>query len=86
MAIPAQAYNEIVNKANSGNIDGQVKSPPTYWIDTTFGMRGYFAVMMWDGMGFDEPWETGIGSYETAEQAAIEAREWAEAEGLECRA
>ena len=85
MAIPAGAYVEIKSKADAGTIDGQQKKP-TYWVETTQGMRGYFAVMLWDGMGFAEPWDSGIGSYATASEAAVEAREWAEAEGIEFRA
>jgi hypothetical protein len=83
MAIPAAAYMKIANDAQNGRIEGQTKSPPNYWITVTSGMRGYFAVMLWDGMGFEEPWETGMGSYDTPEQAAIEAKQWAEAEGIE---
>jgi hypothetical protein len=85
MAIPAAAYMQIAADAQAGKIDGQKKAPPTYWIEVTSGMRGFFAVMLWDGMGFAEPWETGMGSYDTAEKAAVEARMWAEAEGVEFR-
>jgi hypothetical protein len=84
MAIPAKAYMEIKSKADAGTLDGQVKKP-TYWITTTSGMSGFFAVMMWDGMGFDEPWETGIGRYKTSAPAVTEGKQWAEAEGLEFR-
>jgi hypothetical protein len=48
------------------------------YITVTSGIRGYFAVMIDNG----EPHSTGIGSYETPEIAATEARSWAEAEGL----
>lgn len=48
-------------------------------ISVTSGLRGYFAVM-WDE---DGPIRSGIGSYDTAEEAAVEAREWALAEELE---
>jgi hypothetical protein len=48
-------------------------------ISVTSGMSGYFAVM-WDN---DGAIQTGIGRYATAEEAAVEAREWAEAEELE---
>jgi hypothetical protein len=85
MTIPAAAYVEISRKALCGEIDGQKKSPPVYWVEVTSGMRGFFAVLLWDGMGFPEPWETGIGSYKTAAQAAVEAQQWAEAEGIEFR-
>lgn len=60
------------------------------FISVTQGLSGYFAVlMMWttqdDGCGY-EPWNTGIGRYATREEAVREAREWAEAEGLEYKA
>lgn len=59
---------------------------PSY-VSVTSGMRGFFAVLLtWDAEGrFYEPWNTGIGSYESSEEAAVEARQWAEAEGLEYR-
>jgi hypothetical protein len=85
MAIPAGAYMKIASDAQQGKLDGQVKSPPTYWVMTTQGMSGFFAVMMWDGMGFDEPWETGFGRYKKSSQAVAEAKQWAEVEGLEFR-
>jgi len=85
MAIPAGAYVQILNDAHAGKIDGQVERSPTYWIEVTKGGSGYFAVMLWDGMGFPEPWETGIGRYETAAQAESEAENWAEAEGVSFR-
>lgn len=84
MTIPAQAYVEILGKAHRGEIEGQVKKPE-YWIEVTKGMRGWFAVLVWDGMGFPEPWESGFGSYATKEEAAVEAQQWAEAEGVEYR-
>jgi len=85
MAIPAAAYMQIAADAQAGKIDGQTKAPPTYWIEVTSGMRGFFAVMLWDGMGFAEPWQTSESSFETAGQAAVDARIWAEAEGVEFR-
>lgn len=62
-------------------------SPPRkpYYITITSGMRGWFAVMIDDNDGFPEPVQTGIGSYKTSEGAMREAREWAEAEGLEAK-
>lgn len=58
------------------------------FITVTHGMSGYFAVHMWwnntgeGGLpGFWEPYNTGIGRYRTKEEAAVEAKEWAEAEG-----
>lgn len=48
------------------------------------GMAGWFAVlMMWNKEGFYEPGNTGFGRYKTREEALDEARDWAEAEGLE---
>jgi hypothetical protein len=35
--------------------------------------------------GFWEPCNTGFGSYATKEEASVEAKEWAEAEGIEYR-
>lgn len=53
------------------------------FVTVTYGLRGYFAVLMWwNPDGFWEPWQSGIGSYVTAEDAAKEGREWAEAEGV----
>ena len=48
------------------------------------GMSGWFAALMvWNKEGFYEPWNTGFGRYKTREEAVAEARDWAEAEGLE---
>ncbi len=64
---------------------------PAPYITTTSGLRGFFAVMMhWnndDGgvSGFWEPYQTGIGSYKTSAEAAVEGRDWAMAEELEFR-
>jgi hypothetical protein len=55
------------------------------YITVTEGMSGHFAVMLsWnpDMGGFWEPYQTGIGRYREREEAAAEAREWAEADGL----
>ena len=46
-------------------------------IGVTSGLRGYFAVL-YDEAG---PITSGIGSYETPEAAAEEARDWAVSEG-----
>ncbi len=49
---------------------------------------GWKAVQLWwnpDMGGFWEPWETGVGAYATWQEAADEARTWAEDEGLEYR-
>ena len=54
-------------------------------------ITGWTAVQLWwndedkDLGGFWEPWNTGVGKYETKERAMIEAKEWAEAEEMECR-
>lgn len=56
------------------------------FVTTTKGMRGYFAVQVWwnpDLGGFWEPWQSGIGSYATQREAEVDARAWAESEGLE---
>lgn len=63
-----------------------MKHPP--YITISQGMAGWFAVMLaWnpDMGGFYEPWETGVGRYDTPESAAHEGVEWAEAEGVEYR-
>lgn len=46
---------------------------PYEFVGITSGMRGYFAVHYDE----DGPIQTGIGSYETPEEAAQEAYEWA---------
>lgn len=54
-------------------------------ITTTYGLRGWFAVCLWwnpEMDGFAEPWQSGIGSYGTQEEAAIEGRQWADTEEL----
>lgn len=58
------------------------------YVTSTKGMRGWFAVLMWwcpEEGGFWEPWQTGIGSYTTQEEAEVEARQWAEAEEVAFR-
>lgn len=65
-----------------------LKEPPAdrkSYVTTTEGMSGHFAVILWwnpDMGGFWEPWNTGIGRYKTAPEAAQEAKEIAEMEGL----
>ena len=57
-------------------------------VTVTHGLRGYFAVLLWwnpEYGGFWEPWESGIGSYTTKSAAEEEAKDWAEAEGVEYR-
>ncbi|WP_316207472.1 hypothetical protein [Bradyrhizobium sp. SZCCHNR3118] len=55
------------------------------YVTVTSGMRGFFAVLIDESAGFPEPVQTGMGSYQTAAGAAIEAKDWARAEGLEFR-
>lgn len=55
------------------------------FITVNNAMRGYIAVHMStsaDSLGDYSPQQTGIGSYRTAQDASVEAREWAESEGL----
>ncbi len=56
-----------------------------YYLTTSHGMRGYFAVLIDDSGGFPEPVTTGYGSYNTREEAEKEAEEWALAENLKVR-
>lgn len=54
-------------------------------VTVTYGMRGWFAVLVSDsGDGF-EPYQSGIGSYGTREGAEREAADWARCEGVEYR-
>lgn len=55
------------------------------FVTVTSGMRGYFAVLMTYENGYWEPWQTGIGSYRTADEAWREAQDWAAADGIEAR-
>jgi hypothetical protein len=60
------------------------------FITVTEGMSGFFAVHMWlneeeDFGPFWEPYETGMGRYETREGAEIEAKRWATDWGMEYR-
>jgi hypothetical protein len=55
------------------------------YVTTTKGMRGWFAVLIDDSEGFPEPVSTGIGSFDTKEEAEIEAKEWALAEEVKFR-
>lgn len=58
--------------------------PP--YVTTTNGMRGWFAVLVhWNEEGFYEPWNTGFSSYKTKAEAEVEAKQWAEDEGIEFR-
>jgi len=59
----------------------------TFYITTSKGMRGHYSLMVEvDAKGFAEPHVSGEMSYSTKEEAEQDAREWAEAEGLEYKA
>jgi hypothetical protein len=56
----------------------------TPYITITNGLRGYFAVLITlSDDGFEEPGQTGIGSYNTPQEAIPEAKSWANDEGIE---
>jgi hypothetical protein len=57
-------------------VSGQVR------FGVTSGMRGFFAVMYDD----EGPIQSGIGSYDNSTAAALEAMQWAEAEGFSSEA
>ncbi len=65
-----------------------LKEPPadrSKYVTTTKGMSGHFAVILWwapEHGGFWEPWNTGHGRYASLPEAAKEAKEIAEAEGI----
>jgi len=83
-SVPKEFEQELRQKALATGIEGQ-KGPAKFWITTTSGMSGYFAVMMWNDGEMDEPWETGMDRYKTKSEAETEGRKWAEDEGLEFR-
>lgn len=71
--------DDLRAKINGGHqLSGQKVERPSFWIEVTKGGSGYFAVMLWDGDGYAEPWETGEGRYGEPEPAMCEARSWAE--------
>lgn len=80
-------FKDVLTTAvrNGRQLDGQINASPTFWIETTHGGAGWFAVMLWDGDGFTEPWDTGAGRYATEAEAATEARGWAAEESIEFR-
>lgn len=80
--------DQLATRIRAGEmpVDGQQKREPLFYVTTTQGMSGWFAVMVWDGMGFEECYETGEGRYGEPEPAQCEAREWAAAENIEYRA
>jgi len=63
-----------------------MKSGSTFYITTTSGMRGYFAVMIVrDVSGYEEPYVTSHISCKTPEEAEEDGRAWAECEGIQFR-
>lgn len=58
------------------------KKKANYWIETMKLGSGWAAVMLWDGDGYAEPYQTGVGRYEFEGEAIQEADGWAEAEGV----
>ena len=55
------------------------------YVTTTYGMKGYFSVLLtWDeDINGYTPWNSGCFGYETKEEAEVDAKSWAEAEGIE---
>lgn len=78
---------KLTENVQSGaqQLDDQVKAKPKFWIEVGKLGSGWAAILLWDGPGFPEPWETGDGRYGEPEPAIAEARHWAEAEGYEFR-
>jgi len=61
--------------------------PGDYWVTTTQGMSGHFAVLMWLNPGedfgpFAEPYDTGIGRFATKDEAIEEAELMADQMGF----
>ena len=54
-----------------------------FYITTTSGMSGYFAVMIVTEDGCSDVWQTGVGRYKTRAEAEREGRDWARDEELE---
>jgi len=81
-SVPREFEQALRKKAIAVGLEGQT-AEPKFWITTTQGMSGHFAVMMWNDGEMDEPWETGEGRYKTRKEAEAEARQWAEAERME---
>jgi hypothetical protein len=73
-----------MEELSTGLFRMKIETPKPY-ITVSSGMRGFYAVLMcWDKVDqFYEPYNTGIGSYKTKREAVIEAKEWADAEGVE---
>jgi hypothetical protein len=51
------------------------------YITVTSGMSGWFAVEVRD----NEPWQAGVGRFERHEDAELEAKAWAQEDGLTYR-
>lgn len=81
----AQFKDVLTTGVRSGRskLNDQVIEKPKFWITITRGGSGYLAVMMWDGPGFHEPWDTGFGQYKNYDEAETEGRGWALEEGIE---
>lgn len=59
---------------------------PRAYITVSHGMGGWFAVLViWTAEGFYDVEQTGLGRYETREEAVAEARWWAHDEKLPVR-
>lgn len=71
----------MILTCDSGGPWVDLSKPKRKFITTQYGMSGYFAVLM-DSDGIIQ---TGIGRYEDELEAEKEAREWAEAEGIELK-
>lgn len=65
--------------------ESQNTHPP--YIAVTHGIRGYFAVLIaWDKeLECYTPWNSSPLSFATRGEANLDAKEWAEAEELECK-
>ena len=70
-------YKDVLTtgvRNGSKKLDDQTVDKPTFWIEVTSGMSGYFAVMLWNGGGFAEPWDTGMGRLPRTLRIARDAR------------
>jgi len=67
-----------VKVVNVNNPKRMVYGQQNVCIGVAHGLRGYFAVEIVDGF----PSASGVGSFETYEEAAEEAESWAMAEGV----
>lgn len=79
-----------MSKHFEDNMPSTLVSVPKNFTTVMQGMSEHFAVHMWlneeeDFGPFWEPYDTGAYRYATREEAVVEAKEWAEREGMECR-